>query len=110
MTIEQQIVDVYEQTQSLRATSKQLNIDWQVVRRVLITHNSYSTPMTTYIADLINSGVTADEIAEKLNVTKSCIISNMPYTKGSYVVGEKSKNAMQIARCRENKKKREVYE
>lgn len=110
MITAQQIIRTYEQTQSLKITSRQLKIGWQVVRRVLITHDLYSTPLTIRIADLSKSGMTVDEIAEKLNIARSWVISNMPYTKGSYAVGEKTENAIQIAKCRENKKKRKIEE
>lgn len=107
MITAQQIIHAYERTQSLRESSRQLKIGLQVVRRVLITHDLYSTPLTIRIADFSKSGMTVDEIAEKLNIARSWVISNMPYTKGSYAVGEKTKNAIQIAKCRENKKIKE---
>lgn len=58
------------------------------------------------IADLREEGYTIAKIAEILKLTRGWVITNTPYTKGSYVIGEKSENALKIQKCRGNKKEK----
>ena len=37
-------------------------------------------------------------------VDEDTVRSNLPYTKGGYATGQKSKNAVRVARCRNNKR------
>lgn len=105
MSTEQEIISIYKATGSIKATSKISEVRGQVIRRVLITNGLYTSPMIDKIAELQESGYSLAEIAEYLHKTKSWIICNTPYTKGSYVLTPKSKNAVKIQKSREKKKK-----
>lgn len=48
-------------------------------------------------------GMTVGEIATELGIGKKAVCSYLPYTKGHYAIGNKSKNALAIARMREKR-------
>lgn len=102
----EEIIKTYEATSSMKATAKICGIREQVVRRVLITAGTYASPLSEKIADLREEGYTIAEIAEILKLTKGWVITNTPYTKGSYVIGEKTENALKIQKSRNNKKEK----
>lgn len=99
------ILSTYEKTGSIRATAKELGIGYQVVRRVLITYGVYASQTTQRVEDLRNSGKTIDDIARELHIGRNWAICNLPYTKGSYRIGEKTVNAQRIAESRKRRNK-----
>lgn len=96
-----EILKTYESTGSMKATAKELMIDLHLVRRVLITHGAFESKVSEEVAERYEQGESIDDIAKKLHISRSWVISNLPYTKGSYKIGEKSKNALAIAKSRE---------
>ena len=100
---EQDIIDSYSATNSLRKTSAECGISIQVVRRVLATSGIYTSDLTGKINRLYNSGMSAADIAKQLNMRCKTIINHLPYRRTSYIVGEKTENAKNIARWRNKK-------
>lgn len=100
---EQDIIDSYSATNSLRKTSAECGISIQVVRRVLATSGIYTSDLTRKINRLYNSGMSAADIAKQLNMRCKTIINHLPYSRTSYIVGKKTENAKKIARWRNKK-------
>lgn len=100
----QNVVDSYKvNRESIRGTAEDLGISRGTVRKILITEGVYVPPMAEQINDLKAGGKTVAEIAEIMGMSRSAVATYLPYTKGSYAVGEKSENALKIRKTRENK-------
>lgn len=98
------ILKTYKSTQSLRETSKICHMSIQTARRILASEHIYASDLTRIINHWYNSGTPVDDIAEELKISPKAVRCHLPYTKGSYCVGEKSQNAIRISKCRTNKK------
>lgn len=85
-------------------TARILDVSPQTVKRVLISNGIYPSNRAHQIANLNDLGINVSDIAEFLKISKDTVRSNLSYTKGGYATGQKSKNAVRVARCRNNKK------
>ena len=101
---QQQILESYEITQNMFDTARILDVSPQTVKRVLISNGIYPSKRAQQIANLNDLGMNVSDIAEFLKISKDTVRSNLPYTKVGYATGQKSKNAVRVARCRTNKK------
>lgn len=61
----------------------------QKVRKILITEGVYSTPQSIKVNELLDSGYTTQEVADKLSVTVGTVNNLAAYRKGEYDVGKK---------------------
>lgn len=102
------VVKTYQMLLSIKATARHCHLSEQAVRRILITEGAYVSDRSARIADMLERGMTVEEIAAAVGIKPKTIISSYtPYTKGPYAVGEKSQNALAIARMRERRRKGE---
>ena len=85
-------------------TARILDVSPQTVKRVLISNGIFPSKRTQQIDNLNDLGLNVSDIAEFLKISEDTIRSNLPYTKGGYATGQKSKNAVCVARCRNNKR------
>lgn len=99
----EKILKTYQSEGSLRETARKLNISACKVKKALITLGEYETMRTKEIAKLRQQGMSYEEIAETLNITKSCVFANTPYEKGMYNSDTPTANAMRIRKCKEKK-------
>lgn len=97
------VVREYGRRQSIRATARELEISGATVRKCLITHGLLDTPRTRSVARLEAAGLTRREIADELHISASCVDSNAPYMRGTYLEPSRTKNAEAIRRCRAKK-------
>lgn len=95
MTIKN-ILDVYNQKKSIRATARELDISESVVRKVLVTYRVIDTPLVQRIAELRAAGMPNKDIAKLLGISGSCVDVNSPYSKGTYLVPSKTANAVRL--------------
>lgn len=102
MTIKD-VLDIYNQEKSIRATARRLEISDGVVRKVLITYRVIDTPLVRRIAELRAAGMPSKDIAELLHVSTSCVDSNTPYSKGTYLNPSKTPNAVKLREWRKQK-------
>lgn len=101
--IAEEILSVYEQTKSIRATAQKADCSPQSVRRVLITNGIYPTEKSREIVRLLTLDYSIEDIARVLEITPKTVRNYLPHTKGSYAIGTKSENAKRIAKYRERK-------
>lgn len=102
------IVETYMKTDSIRATAKELGISHQVVRKALVTAGIAVTERTAQIMQLYRKGKSVKEIADILHCSTTTVHTHIPYSKCSYTVGQKSKNAIRISEWRKSKIDNEV--
>lgn len=101
-----EVLEVYNKTGSLRETAEICGVNWQKVRKILITIGSYESDLSRQINELYNSGETYKSIAEKLGMSTTAVNSYIPYRKGIYNSDNPSENVLRIRKCRgiDNKK------
>lgn len=103
MVTEQEIIQAYHAEPSLRAVAAQVGVSYSAIRRVLISAGEYTSPRADEINRLADAGRSVSEIAQELGCSEKTVSSFLPYSRGSYAVGEKSENAKRIHQCRMGK-------
>ena len=101
---QQQNLESCEITKNMSETARILDVSPQTVKRVLISNGIFPSKRAQQIANLNDLGRNVSDIAEFLKISEDTVRSNLPYTKGGYATGQKSKNAVRVSRCRDNKK------
>lgn len=103
MTTKQDVLACYEETGTMLGVSQKLGISPDTVRRVLISNGIFPSKRVKEMTRLRMMGLTDDEIATYLRVKIKTVKKYTPYSRGSYVLGERTLNAERIAQCRERK-------
>ena len=101
---QQPILESYEITKNMSETARILDVSPQTVKRVLISNGIFPSKRAQQIANLNDLGLNVSDIAEFLKISKDTVRSNLFYIKGRYATNQKSKNAVRVARRRNNKK------
>lgn len=83
------IVRTYLNNSSIRETAIHHDMSRQKVRKILITEGVYSTPQSIRVNELLVSGYTTQEVAEKLSISVGTVNNLASYRKGEYDVGDK---------------------
>lgn len=96
----QKVIDMYSNGISMKQIGFSLNISPQKIRRILITFCGYTTSRIRTINEMYDTGMSIDEIAEHLELTRKVVINNLPYTKGIYNLESPSRNAQNIRKWR----------
>lgn len=92
---------------SLREVSETWDISIPKARQVLITAGVYSTGMSRRVKELTEQGVPKEEIAKRLQISRSSVASYLPYTRRAYSK-EATSHAIDIRRYRAREKALEV--
>ena len=98
------IIAIYDQCKSIKKTGELAGISACTVTKLLITHGIYPSDRSKEVHRLMVSGYTQEEICAKLEISSRMYNRYIPYTRGSYVVGPKSTNAIKINRWRKKKR------
>ena len=101
---QQPILESYEITQNMSETARILDVSPQTVKRILISNGIFPSKRAQQIANLNDLGMNVSDIAEFFKISEDTVRSNLPYTKGGYATGQKSKNAVRVTSCRNNKR------
>lgn len=101
--IAQKIIDLYEQTESIKATAAISGLSPQKVRRILITAGQWTSPIANKINQLYAHGKSISQIASALDIKEKTVIGYLPYSKGMYHADAPTKNALAIRRHRERR-------
>jgi hypothetical protein len=89
MITEEQIIELYKATNSVRATAAALDISYTTVRKVLVSNGQFSSPHMDEVVRMQESGLSPQEIADALGVKRAAVMSFLPYTRGGMLL-EKS--------------------
>ena len=98
------IIAKYSMTGSIRRTASELNVCHSTVRRVLIEAGLYTSQRAENVCRLHEKGLSPDQIAESLKITRKAVMAYLPYNRGYQLGRNKSANALRIRACRERKK------
>ena len=98
------VVAEYRKWESIKETARRLDVSHGVVRKCLITHGLFETPLIREVAELIQAGVPQKEIAEQLGISYSWVNINTPYERGIMITPSQTVNAKRVRECRERKK------
>lgn len=101
------VVAEYKKWRSIKETARRLDVSHGVVRKCLITHGMFETPLTQAVAELIDAGIPQNEIAEQLGISTSWVNINTPYERGIMITPSQTENAKRIRECRNRKKNKE---
>lgn len=93
------VVSDYQKTESMKESARLNGISEQKVKKILITKGIYSTPLSDTIGKLAEQGLTADEIGDKLQVSRATVNMYTPYSKTVYN-DSPSINAQRIKKTR----------
>lgn len=100
--LQEQILAAYNRTESIKSTAKLTGCTEGTVRKTLISAGILRYPRTEQIEALSAHGMTEDEIAETLHISKSTVNAYRRYKR--YRPPEKTENALRIEKCRKKKK------
>ncbi|MCD8225313.1 MAG: plasmid pRiA4b ORF-3 family protein [Clostridiales bacterium] len=81
-----QVIEDYEETHSVRKTARNCHTSMVTAQRILITAGLWSSKSSRQIKGLLDQGMTADQIAQELSLTKDAVYAYMPYSRGNYGV------------------------
>lgn len=100
-----EIVSRYRRGESLKSMHRESGICTATLRRILITEGVPLRNGAEQVERIkaLSQHHTVDEIAAILGMKSKTVAAYLPYTKGSYSIGEKSINAQRIALCRKRK-------
>lgn len=84
MTLDDKIIEMYEQTGSVRATAKAVETKVGVVRKILISNGIIPTQKSETISDLVDAGLTRKQIAETLAIKEETVLNYLPYMRNPY--------------------------
>lgn len=98
------IIAKYNMTGSIKRTASELNVCHSTVRRVLIEAGLYTSQRAEDVCRLHEKGLSPDQIAESLKITRKAVMAYLPYNRGYQLGRNKSVNALRIRACRERKK------
>lgn len=96
------IIATYQTEQSLRAAARKANVSCKTALKVLCSAGIYPSDRAKRVNELAEH-MTVEEIAQALKISPKSVMSYLPYTKGTYLTEDKSKNALAIAKCRAGK-------
>lgn len=91
------VARLWEQKCSQREIANRLNISEPKVRKILITIGAIETDESQLFA----TGLSIEEIADKLGKSPKAVLGRLPYTKGQYGAEYPSINALRIRKSRE---------
>lgn len=102
----EEIIQMYNELQSMRTIEKETGISYNVVRRVLVESGIYPSLYTEFINTMYQSGMSIQQIAKQLRVTPKAISTHLPHTKGCYALDEPTQNALKIRKTREKQRRK----
>lgn len=98
------VLRAYKEIKTVKGTAQEVGLSAYAVTKILVTQGIYPTPSAKKVARLRLMDFTDDEIMSYLRMSPKALFKYTPYTKGSYVIGEKSPNALKIAKTRAKKR------
>ena len=99
------VIDSYTTNNSILETAKATGVSTVKVRKILITEGLWESDTSIKIGELLNQGMTTEEIANTLYMSIKNVQAYMPYERGVYGGEEVSKEAKRSDKYRNRMKK-----
>lgn len=96
----EEIVKAYEDIQSMKKVAREFGISEAKVKKILVSKRAFESETSKRVIELSVAGKSAQEIAETLSISKSCVNMYLPYKKGVYGSEDPTINARRIRKCR----------
>ncbi len=96
------ILNIYNETQSIRGTAKEVGCSWQRVVKILSSNGIVVNHMHRIILRFYEEGKSSDEIAKLIGYNEKVVKAYLPKKRPYYGVNP-SDNAKAIKKCRKNK-------
>lgn len=103
MSQKERILELYEQSESIKKTAKSLSMSESKVRRILVIYGEYKNQLSIAVNKLYAEGCSKSKIARALGVSESAVASYLPYTRGIRDRDHLTENAIRIRECRKRK-------
>lgn len=97
------VLQAYKEIKTVKGTAQEVGLSAYAVTKILVTQGIYPTSNAKKVARLRLMDMSDEEIMDFLHMSPKALFSYTPYSKGSYVIGEKSANALRIAKTRSKK-------
>lgn len=96
----EEIVKAYEDIKSMKKVAREFGISEAKVKKILVSKRVFESETSKRVIELSVAGKSAQEIAETLSISKSCVNMYLPYKKGVYGSEYPTINALRIRKCR----------
>lgn len=100
-----EVIDSYITNNSILETAKVTGVSTVKVRKILITEGLWESDTSIKIGELLNQGMTTEEIANTLYMSIKNVQAYMPYERGIYRGEDLSKEAIRSDKYRNRMKK-----
>lgn len=100
-SVYRQIIEAYKCTQSVKATSKIMDISYQRARKALITANLIETENWKNIRHFLSIGYAPEQILLNLHLSATTYNAHTPYVR--FYPETPTNNALKIRECRKRK-------
>lgn len=100
-----EITKLYSENNSILETAKATGISTVKVRKILITEGLWESATSIKIGQLLEQGLTTEEIAQKLYMSAKNVQAYMPYERGLYNGEEITREAIRASKYRSRMKK-----
>lgn len=94
------ISSLYQGGETRAEIARQVGISQITVKKILISLDLFETEKSRRIVPLIKSGMSQKRIAAHLGLSRSCVNSNSPYVRSSYLIPSQTDNARKIRQTR----------
>jgi DNA-binding CsgD family transcriptional regulator len=109
MSIIDDIVNTFKETNSVRKTARDNYCSWNRVVKILSTNGVIVNNTHEIILQLYGKGMNAEKIAKQTGYNIKTVKAYLPSTRPYYGV-DQSANAKRIAKCRERKRETDARE
>ena len=105
--LDERIVEMYNSgNYSINAIASESGRCAQSVRKVLISAGVYTNDTHATVCDLHTQGMSTNEIALRLGVSRATVMTSVPYKRGPYKKDNPTENAIRIRAMREKGRKK----
>jgi hypothetical protein len=98
------IIKVFEETHSIKKTTKLTVFSWNKVVKTLSTEGIIINETHQQIMDYYNAGKSPEEISVAMNMNVNVVKSYLPRSRPEQGTVKPSENSLRIRKCREKKK------
>ena len=104
MSITERILEVYEETHSVKSTVKKTGCSWNKIVKTLSSEGIIINKTHALILEMYRKNISPDNIPKEIGCSKRTVMAYIPRKRPVYNENQ-SENALRIKRSRAKKKK-----